>query len=107
MRALLDVNVLLALLANAACFLLLFRHRSDNLNMRSTWLCSRNDLVANTSVLAAAGGVAYFRALWPDIFVGGAIAVLFLRTSFTVLKESLREHRELHKQLHAASSRLD
>ncbi len=37
----------LALLANGYCFMLLYRHRSDDLNMRSTWLCSRNDLVAN------------------------------------------------------------
>src|SRR5579859_4232058 len=43
-----------ALAANAACFALLYRLRSDNLNMRSTWLCSRNDLLANLGVIAAA-----------------------------------------------------
>ncbi|MGH9890872.1 MAG: cation transporter [bacterium] len=47
-----------ALAGNAWCFWLLYRHRSDDLNMRSTWLCSRNDLVANVSVLVAAAGVA-------------------------------------------------
>src|SRR3546814_3924704 len=45
---------LLALVANTVCFIMLYRHRSDDLNMRSTWLCSRNDLVANTSVIVAA-----------------------------------------------------
>jgi Co/Zn/Cd efflux system component len=63
--------------------------------MRSTWLCSRNDIVANISVLVAAAGVAYFRAVWPDILVGGIIAALFLRTALHVLTESLHEYREL------------
>jgi cation diffusion facilitator family transporter len=86
---------LLVLLGNGLCFLLLFRHRSDDLNMRSTWLCSRNDIVANVSVLVAAGGVAYFRSIWPDVLVGGIIAALFLRTALTVLSESIHEYREL------------
>jgi len=77
------------LLGNGLCFLFLFRHRSDDLNMRSTWLCSRNDIIANLSVLVAAGGVAYFRAIWPDVLMGGIIAVLFLRTALTVLTESV------------------
>src|SRR4026208_1415723 len=47
----------LVLLGNGVCFLLLFRHRSDDLNMRSTWLCSRNDIIANVAVLVAAIGV--------------------------------------------------
>lgn len=44
----------LALVANLVCFFLLYRHRGDNLNMSSTWLCSRNDLFANIGVLLAA-----------------------------------------------------
>jgi cation diffusion facilitator family transporter len=86
---------ILVLLGNGLCFLLLFGHRSDDLNMRSTWLCSRNDIIANLSVLVAAGGVAYFRSIWPDVLVGGIIAVLFLRTALTVLSESIHEYREL------------
>jgi Co/Zn/Cd efflux system component len=46
---------LMALTMNTVCFVLLWRHRSDNLNMSSTWMCSRNDLIANTGVLIAAG----------------------------------------------------
>jgi Co/Zn/Cd efflux system component len=42
---------ILALVANLICFLLLIRHRNDNINMSSVWLCSRNDIIANTSVL--------------------------------------------------------
>lgn len=86
---------LLVLLGNGLCFLLLFRHRSDDLNMRSTWLCSRNDIIANVSVLVAAIGVKAFDASWPDILIGAAIAVLFLRSAFTVLSESFVELQKL------------
>jgi len=83
----------LVLLGNGICFLLLFRHRSDDLNMRSTWLCSRNDIIANVSVLAAAVGVKMFDASWPDIVVGATIAALFLKSALTVLRESFGELR--------------
>jgi Co/Zn/Cd efflux system component len=85
----------LVLLGNGICFLLLFRHRGDDLNMRSTWLCSRNDIIANLAVLVAAAGVAFFASTWPDIIVGFAIATLFLKSAFTVLYESLEELRGL------------
>lgn len=81
----------LALAANGACFALLWRHRADDLNLRSTWLCSRNDLIANASVLAAAAAVTRFASPWPDLLVGVAIAALFLRTALTVLRQSLAE----------------
>ena len=80
-----------ALLANALCFLLLWRHRADDINLRSTWLCSRNDLFANAAVLVAAALVAWSASVWPDLIIGVAIAVLFLRTAGVVLRESLDE----------------
>ena len=83
----------LVLCGNGVCFLLLYRHRSDDLNMRSTWLCSRNDIIANLSVLVAAIGVKAFNASWPDILVGAAIAALFLSSALTVLRESFFELR--------------
>jgi cation diffusion facilitator family transporter len=83
----------LVLLGNGICFLLLFRHRSDDLNMRSTWLCSRNDIIANVSVLVAAAGVGIFHSAWPDILVGGAIAALFLKSALSVLSESFQALR--------------
>lgn len=83
----------LALLANGFCFALLYRHRSDDLNMRSTWLCSRNDLLANSSVIAAAGLVALTNSLWPDVLVGLAIAALFLHSARQVLREAWGEWR--------------
>src|SRR3546814_446047 len=84
---------LLALVANTVCFIMLYRHRSDDLNMRSTWLCSRNDLVANTSVIVAAVLVATTGTLWPDVVVGLAIAALFLHSAWQVLTEAWQEWR--------------
>jgi cation diffusion facilitator family transporter len=90
---------LLVLIGNGVCFLLLYRHRSDDLNMRSTWLCSRNDIIANGAVLLAAAGVKILNSVWPDIVVGGAIAALFLKTAFAVLQESFVELRKLNQDL--------
>jgi len=81
----------LALFANAFCFSLLWRHRADDINLRSTWLCSRNDLIANAAVLVAAVLVAWSGSVWPDLIIGAGIAVLFLRTAASVLRESLAE----------------
>ena len=78
----------LALAANALCFALLYRYRAADLNMRSTWLCSRNDLIANCGVLAAAGAVHATGSAWPDIVVGLAIAALFVSSSVSVVRAS-------------------
>jgi Co/Zn/Cd efflux system component len=82
---------LLALAANGACFFLLWRHRADDINMSSVWLCSRNDIIANTSVLFAAVGVWLTHSGWPDILVGLALATLFLRSALFVLREATKE----------------
>lgn len=79
---------LAALLANTYCFYLLYSHRADDLNMRSTWICSRNDLVANTSVVLAALFVGVTGSLWPDVLVGLAIAALFLHSAWQVSREA-------------------
>ena len=81
----------LALAANGVCFALLYRHRGDDLNMRSTWLCSRNDLFANVSVIVAAALVALSGSLWPDVVVGLAIAALFLYSAGQVIRAAQRE----------------
>lgn len=81
----------LALTANGLCFFLLWRHRADDINLRSTWLCSRNDLIANGAVLGAAALVAWSESIWPDVIVGAGIAGLFLRTAASVLRESTSE----------------
>lgn len=78
----------LALVANLICFGLLYRHRGDDVNMRSVWLCSRNDVVANIAVLAAALGVWLSDSFWPDLLVGLGIAILFFSSSFQVIREA-------------------
>jgi Co/Zn/Cd efflux system component len=86
---------LLALAANGTCFFLLWRHRADDINMSSVWLCSRNDIIANISVLFAAVGVWLTHSGWPDILVGLALAALFLRSALHVLRESIRALRAI------------
>jgi len=85
---------LLALAANLCCLVLLYRHRRDDINMRSTWICSRNDIIANVSVLFAALFVYWTGRSYPDAFVGLGIAALFLVSAFQVLVESLHEWRQ-------------
>jgi Co/Zn/Cd efflux system component len=83
----------LALAGNAVCLWLLWRHRTDDINMYSVWLCSRNDIVANLAVLGAGAAVWALHSRWPDILVGLAIAVLFLSSSVHVLREAAKERR--------------
>ncbi|MES1997692.1 MAG: cation diffusion facilitator family transporter [Pseudomonadota bacterium] len=78
----------LALAANLICLRLLTRHRDEDINMRSVWLCSRNDIVANVSVLVAAGLVTVTHQAWPDWVVGLGIAALFLHSAWRVLGQA-------------------
>ena len=80
---------LAALVANGSVLVLLWRHRADDINMRSAWLCSRNDVIANGGVLLAALGVARSGSAWPDILVGLAIAALFATSAAGVIREAL------------------
>jgi len=84
---------LLALTANGICLALLWKHREEDINMSSVWECSRNDIAANISVFVAAGGVMLFHSGWPDILVGGALALLFLWSAAKVLKGVVVELR--------------
>ena len=84
---------LLALAANCLCLGLLWRHRSDDINMSSVWLCSRNDIIANVSVLVAAVGVWRLGSAWPDIIVGAALAGLFLKSAIFVLHNAMEALR--------------
>lgn len=87
----------LALLANTACLALLLRHRQDDINMKSAWICSRNDIAANVSVIGASSLVWLFHSFWPDVIVGVGIAILFLLSAIGVLREGLRSLRESTK----------
>lgn len=83
----------LALAANLICLRLLWRYREQDVNMSSTFECSRNDVISNTGVIVAAGLVWSFASPWPDIVVAAAIAVLFLRSAVSVLREAVPQLR--------------
>ena len=78
----------LALAANLVCLGLLWRRRADDINMRSAWICSRNDVIGNTAVLAAAGATAVTGSPWPDIVIGLLVASVFARSAVQVLREA-------------------
>ena len=78
-----------ALLANLICLRLLWRFRAQDVNMASTFECSRNDVISNCGVLLAAAGVALLASPWPDIVIGGAMALLFLRSALRVIGDAL------------------
>ena len=83
----------IALAANLLCFRLLWRFRSQDLNMASTFECSQNDIMANAGVFVAAILVAWLVSPWPDIVVGAIIAALFLRSALRVAGAALPELR--------------
>ncbi len=84
---------LLALLANGTCLALLWKHREEDINMSSVWECSRNDIASNVAVFVAAGGVFLTHSGWPDIMIGLALALLFLKSAAKVLKGAIAELR--------------
>lgn len=85
---------LLALIANGICLTLLWKHRSEDINMSSVWECSRNDIASNIAVMAAAAGVWLTQAGWPDLVVGFALAALFLHSAVRVLSGAIAGLRE-------------
>jgi len=81
----------LALAANLSSVLLLLRFRDGDANVRSVWLCSRNDAIGNIAVIVAASGVCATSTAWPDLIVAGTMASLFLWSSVQIIRQSLRE----------------
>ncbi|GAB4364665.1 MAG: cation diffusion facilitator family transporter [Methylohalobius crimeensis] len=80
---------LLALAANSLCLYLLWRHRHEDVNMRSVWECSRNDIATNLSVFVAAGAVWLTGSGWPDIGVALGLLWLLMRSSIRVIASGL------------------
>jgi len=83
----------LALLTNLASVMLLVRYKDGDANVRSVWLCSRNDAIGNVAVMMAALGVWGTASGWPDVIVAGVMAGLFLWSSFQIIAQALRERR--------------
>lgn len=83
----------LALSANVVSALLLLRFRDGDANVRSVWLCSRNDAIGNIAVLCAAGVVAYTGTKWADLAVAAIMASLFLSTAASIIRQARGELR--------------
>ncbi|WP_143870928.1 cation transporter [Catenovulum sediminis] len=79
---------LLALAVNVLCFALLYQHRKGDINLRASWICSRNDMIANVGVLLAAFMVSWFGAAWPDWLIGTIIASLIIYSATNVIKDA-------------------
>lgn len=84
---------LIALGANLLCLRLLWSFRRQDVNMSSTFECSRNDVISNVGVLVAAGSVALFASPWPDLLIGAGMAVLFGRSAVRVAIDAIPQFR--------------
>ena len=91
----------LALLTNLASVLLLVRYKDGDANVRSVWLCSRNDAIGNVAVMFAALGVWGTATGWPDLIVATIMAGLFLSSAFQIVRQALAERREIGEHQHA------
>ena len=84
----------MALLANLSCVGLLWPYRRHDVNLASTFECSRNDVIANLGVIAAAFLVSLTASPWPDIAIAGIIAFLFFRSAIRVVREAWPQYRQ-------------
>lgn len=87
---------LLAFAVNLTSALLLLRYRDGDANVRSVWLCSRNDAIGNLAVVLAAAGVFATQTPWPDLLVAAIMASLFLHSALLIIRQSLAELHSLH-----------
>lgn len=94
----------MALAANLISVLLLARYKDGDANVRSVWLCSRNDAIGNVAVMIAALGVWGTATGWPDLIVAGIMGGLFLNSAFQILVQAVREWREEEAHTAAHSS---
>lgn len=89
-----------AFAANMTSVLLLMRYRNGDANVRSVWLCSRNDAIGNLIVVLAASGVWYSGTPWPDLATALIMASLFLSSSWQIIRQALREKRGISESGH-------
>ena len=83
----------LALAANLASVLILLKYKDGDANVRSVWLCSRNDAVGNVAVMLAAVGVWGTGSGWPDVIVAALLAALFLQSAAKIVHQAIKEWR--------------
>ncbi|MGV6840723.1 MAG: cation transporter [Planktomarina sp.] len=86
---------ILALVANLTSVLILARYKDGDANVRSVWLCSRNDAIGNIAVVIAAMGVWGTATEWPDLIVAIIMAGLFISSAIQITRQALAERRAL------------
>jgi Co/Zn/Cd efflux system component len=97
----------LAFAANVVSALLLLKFRDGDSNVRSVWLCSRNDAIGNLAVIAAAGVVVITGSAWPDLIVAAAMAALFLQSSVKIIRQATTELRMERADAEASAGNAD
>src|SRR5262249_52288226 len=90
----------LALVANGLCLVMLWRRRTDDINMHSAWACFLNDVAGNAAVFVASAAVAMTGSGWPDIIVGMMIATMFGVAAFGVIRSATRGVRSAREADH-------
>ncbi len=78
----------LALVVNVACFALLYSSRNGDINIRASWICSRNDMLMNTGVIISALLVAQLNMAWPDLVIATVIALVVLRSAIRIIRDA-------------------
>ncbi|WP_420809712.1 cation transporter [Idiomarina seosinensis] len=73
---------------NIACFLLLYSHRNGDINIRASWICSRNDMLMNTGVITSALLVAQLQMAWPDLLIATLIALIVLQSALRIIRDA-------------------
>ncbi|MDN7125342.1 cation diffusion facilitator family transporter [Pseudidiomarina terrestris] len=78
----------LALVVNIACFALLYSSRNGDINIRASWICSRNDMLMNIGVIGSALLVAQLGMAWPDLVIATVIALVVLRSAMRIIRDA-------------------
>lgn len=81
---------LIGLAANGFCLWLLTTYRDENLNMKSVWMCSRNDVLVNLSVMLTALLVYFFKSQWPDVIIGLLLAMILLYSAYHIIVVAIK-----------------
>lgn len=87
---------LMALCVNMVCFGLLFRFRKGDVNLKASWICSRNDILANIGVLISAFLVGRLNTAWPDWVIGAVIAIIVIHSSIVIIREARSSIKDGH-----------
>ena len=78
----------MALIVNMICFAVLYQFRQGDVNLKASWICSRNDMLANIGILISAFLVGRLNTAWPDWVIGSVIAIIVIHSSIAIIREA-------------------